>query len=383
MRPAARIGAVNDSELKYWVALQRIPGVGPIRFAALERAFPSLADAWTAPTTALVSAGLDRRAAASLVAGRSSIDPDAELDRLSKAGVRLITVRDDAYPRRLKQIHAPPPVLFVRGNILDEDERSVAVVGTRKASAYGREVAAALAGDLARAGVTVVSGLARGIDGVAHDAALAAGGRTIAVLGSGVDVIYPREHGKLAARIIEAGALISEFPLGTRPLAENFPRRNRIISGTTLGTVVIEASEGSGALITASMALEQNREVFAVPGNIFAPHSRATNDLIKASGAKLVTRVEDVLEELNLTAVDRQAEMPIDIPEPVGEESDVLKHVTFDPIHIDEITRTSGLQVTQVSGALTMLELRGRIRQVGGRNYVRLREASPPYSPAV
>ena len=374
---------MDGGELKYWIALQRIPGVGPVRFAALERAFGSLAEAWTASSEALVSAGLDRRAAGGLVSGRSRIDPDAELERLSESGVRAITSRDDEYPRRLKEIHSRPPVLFVRGEILPEDERSVAVIGSRRASPYGREVAEILAGELARSGVTVVSGLARGIDGVAHDAALSAGGRTLAVLGSGPDVIYPREHRKLADRVVEGGALVSEFPLGTRPLGANFPRRNRIISGMTLGTVVVEASEGSGALITASLALEQNREVFAVPGNVFAPNSRATNHLIKASGAKLVTRVEDILEELNLTAVDRQLELPEDIPEPAGDEADVLRHVTFDPIHVDEITRTSGKAVTEVSGALTMLELRGRIRQVGGMNYVRIRESFPPYNPAV
>jgi DNA processing protein len=374
---------VNDSELKYWVALQRIPGIGPVRFGALERAFDSLADAWTAPKSALMAAGLSSRAATKLVAGRPDVDPDGELGRLYEAGVRVLTVRDEGYPPRLKEVHARPLVLFVKGDVLPEDERSVAVVGTRKASAYGREVAAALSGDLARSGVTVVSGLARGIDGIAHDAALNAGGRTIAVLGSGLDVMYPREHEGLAERVAESGALVSEFPLGTRPSPENFPRRNRIISGMSLGTLVVEASERSGALITSSLALEQNREVFAVPGNMFDPHCRATNNLIKRSGAKLVTHVEDILEELNLTAVDRQLEMPTDISTAAEGEGDVLKHVTFDPIHIDEITRTSGLAVIEVSGALAMLELRGRIKQVGGRNYVRLRESSPPYTAAV
>ncbi len=374
---------MNDSELKYWVALQRIPRFGPVSFAALDRSFDSLADAWTASKGALIASGVDSRAASAVVSGRADIDSDAELDRLKKAGIKAVTVRDDGYPPRLKQIHARPPMLLVRGDLLPEDERSVAVVGTRKASGYGRQVAAALAGDLARAGVTVVSGLALGIDGVAHDASLEAGGRTIAILGSGLDVMYPRAHKDLAERVAESGALISEFPLGMAPLAGHFPRRNRIISGMSLGTLVVEAGERSGALITSSLALEQNREVFAVPGNIFDPQYRATNNLIKRSGAKLVTSVEDILEELNLTAVDRQLEMPTDIPDAAEDEGDVLKHVTFDPIHIDEITRTSGLGVTEVSGALTMLELRGRIRQVGGRNYVRLRESSPPSSAAI
>ena len=223
--------------------------------------------------------------------------------------------------------------------------------------------------------------MARGIDGVVHRAALESGARTIAVLGSGLDVIYPREHGSLAEQIAARGALVSEFSLGARPDAQNFPRRNRIISGMSIGTLVIEAPEDSGALLTARHALEQDREVFAVPGSILSPSSRGGNHLIRDSGAKLVTCVDDILEELNLSVVEHQIELAAFFPEDEAQ-AGVLKYVTFDPIHIDEITRNSALAASTVSGALTMMELRGLVRQVGGMNYVRLREAAAEYETA-
>ena len=226
-----------------------------------------------------------------------------------------------------------------------------------------------------------MSGLAKGIDGVAHRAALESGGRTIAALGSGLDVMYPREHGELAARIAENGAVVSEFPLGTRPDSQNFPRRNRIISGMSLGTLVAEAPESSGALLTARHALEQDREVFCVPGSILAPNSRGGNGLIRDSAAKLVTRADDIIEELNLSSVEYQIELAAFFPEDEAQAT-ALKYVTFDPIHIDEIIRNSSLPSSTVSGALTMMELRGLVRQVGGMNYVRLREASEEYQTA-
>jgi DNA processing protein len=254
----------------------------------------------------------------------------------------------------------------------------VAVVGTRKTSAYGREVAYQLSYELARSGVTIVSGLARGVDAVAHRAALEAGHRTIAVLGNGVDVMYPREHANLAAEILTNGALVSEFPLGTRPNAQNFPRRNRVMSGMTLGTVVVEADVTSGALITASHALEQNREVFAVPGNIFSPTSRGVNRLIRDSAAKLIVDYNDILEELNLSSVGRQIEMTALFPESDGE-AEILRYVTYDPVHIDEIIRSSALDISTVSGVLAMMELKGMVRQVGNMNYIRIKESSAEY----
>ncbi|MCI0439337.1 MAG: DNA-processing protein DprA, partial [Chloroflexi bacterium] len=256
---------MNDDELKYWIAFNRVPRIGRARFMLLEQRFGSMRDAWLAAASELTSAGLDARAVQMVVSRRQTIDPDAELGALSSSGARALTWHDDEYPPRLKEIYDLPPVLYVRGSLLPGDERSVSVVGTRKPSAYGREAAYRLSYDIARSGVTIVSGLARGVDAIAHRAALDAGQRTIAVMGSGVDVIYPREHTSLAEQILQNGALVSEHPLGTRPDAQHFPRRNRIMSGMTLGTVVIEASEQSGALLTANHALEQNREVFAVP----------------------------------------------------------------------------------------------------------------------
>ena len=352
--------------------------------ALMEGHFGSLAAAWRAPVAQLQESGLQRRVALHVARTRHKIDPDAELERLQRSGVTALTWHDEEYPPRLKQIYDKPPVLFMRGDLTPADERGVALVGTRRPTAYGQEVARQLTEDLARSGVTIISGLARGIDGVVHRAALDAGARTIAVLGSGVDVIYPREHGDLARRIAENGAVVSEHPLGARPDAQNFPRRNRIISGMSLGIVVVEAPESSGALLTASHALEQNREVFAVPGSVLSPSYVGGNRLIRDSGAKLVTCAEDVLEELNLQSAEpeqQQLELAAFFPEDEAQ-SAVLKYVTFDPIHIDEIIRNSALAASTVSGALTMMELQGAVRQVGGMNYVRLRESAAAYEPA-
>ena len=369
---------MQANELKYWVAFTRIPSVGRARFKILEQHFGTLEQAWHVGLSELRAAGLDSRTAHTIATRKLAIDPDAEISELSDLGVEAVTWHDPGYPPRLKEIYDLPPVLFVRGALLPEDERSIAVVGTRRATPYGREVAYQLAHDLAATGVTVVSGLARGIDGIAHRAALETGGRTIAVVANGVDVIYPREHAKLADEMVMNGAIVSEHPLGTRPQAENFPRRNRIMSGMTLGTLVVEAGEGSGALITARHALEQNREVFAVPGSVFSPGSRGTNRLIKESGAKLVSECGDILEELNLSWIGQQLDMVAMFPEE-GIESDVLRCVTFDPIHIDEVIRSSGLDIAGVSSALAMMELKGLVRQVGGMNYVRVRETSTSY----
>lgn len=369
---------MDSTELKYWVSFNRIPRIGRVRFALLERHFGSLKAAWEAGVSDLRAAGLDSRAAQLIATRKVSIDPGAELERLAAIGARAITWHDPDYPPRLKETYDPPPVLYVRGELAPEDERAVALVGTRRATAYGRQAAYRLAFDLARSGATIVSGLARGIDAIAHRAALEAGGRTIAVMGSGIDVIYPREHADLAAQIVENGALISEHSLGGRPHAQNFPRRNRIMSGMTLGTVVVEGSETSGAMITARYAIDENREVFAVPGNIFSPSSRGTNRLIRESGAKLVLDHTDVLEELNLSSAGQQIEMVALFPQD-EDEAQVLRYVTFDPVHIDEIIRSSGLPISTVSSTLAMMELKGAVKQVGGMNYIRIKEATAEY----
>ena len=366
-------------QLKYWLAFNKVRGIGRVRFKLLENHFDSMEAAWSASESELRAAGLDRRTIRSVADGRQKFDPDAEAELLLKSGARAFTWHDDDYPAQLKEIYDLPPLIYVKGNLTPDDERSVAVVGTRNPSHYGRQVAEQLVYDIASAGVTIVSGLARGVDGIAHRIALDAGQRTIAVLGSGVDIIYPREHTSLSERIAENGALISELTLGTRPDARNFPRRNRIMSGMTLGTLVIEAGARSGALITARQALEENREVFAVPGSIFSPNSEGTNRLIRESAAKLVTACEDVLEELNLSAVAQQIEMAALFPEDENE-AELLRYITFDPVHVDDVCRSSGRSAPDVSSTLAMMELKGLVRQVGGMNYVRLREVSGEYS---
>jgi DNA processing protein len=268
--------------------------------------------------------------------------------------------------------------LYVRGQLTAADEWAVALVGTRHASPYGREAARDLAAGLARSGVTVVSGLARGIDVVAHRAALEAGGRTIAVLGSGVDRVYPPEHAAVAESIARAGAVVSDYPLGTAPEAGNFPPRNRIISGLSKGVVIVEAAEVSGALITADFAAEQGRDVFAVPGSIFQRSSRGTHKLIQ-QGAKLVIGVNDVLEELNLALANEQQTVRAVLPADATE-ARLLACLSADPVHVDEIGAQAGLPIAQVSGTLALMELKGLVRQVAGMQYVLAREARASYT---
>ncbi len=369
--------AAPDADLPYWLAFHRIPGVGRLRFAQLQRHFPSLAEAWSAPRSDLVAAGLDGRIVSAIVARRDAIEPEREIERLQRHGVRAITWADPAYPPPLREIHDPPVVLYLRGELTAADEWSVTIVGTRKVTAYGRTIANEIAGELARSRVTVVSGLARGVDGIAHAAALDAGGRTIAVLGSGPDVIYPPEHSRLADRIIESGALVTDYPLGTQPRGDYFPRRNRILAGLSLGTLIIEGDMKSGAMITAKLALEQNREVFAVPGSILSPQSRGPNWIIQ-QGAKLVRSVSDILEELNLTMAERQLELVEALPLDETEAA-LLRHLSAEPAHIDDVRREADLPIQSVSSALAMLELKGMVRQVGNMNFVRVRETAERY----
>lgn len=365
------------SDARYWVGFTLIPGIGRAKFSQMEQRFGDLQRAWHATAAELRMAGLDNRSIEAIVARRPKISLDAEMERLERYKVKVLTWKDPAYPSRLKEIYDLPPVLFVRGSFAAEDEWSLAMVGTRRPTYYGREVTEQIAGDLARNGITIVSGLARGIDATAHRVALDAGGRSIAVFGCGLDIVYPSDHVKLAREIMERGALVSEFPLGTRPKADNFPRRNRIMSGVSLGVLVVEAGEGSGALITAGLALEQNREVFAVPGSVLSPASRGTNRLIQ-EGAKLVRDSYDILEELNLTMAVQQLEMRELLPA-TETESLILKCLSTEPTHIDEVGRQCGLPISTVSSTLAMMELKGAVKQVGGMNYILTREAREEY----
>ena len=368
---------MSDKDIKYRVGFSLIPRIGRVRTNQMESYFGSLEAAWEAPAAELKHAGLDSSAINAITTWRPKISLEAEMEKLARCGVKVFSCHDPGYPSRLKEIYDYPPLLYVRGSLLPEDEWCIAVVGTRRATVYGRQVTEEIVTDLVQSKITIVSGLAKGIDSVAHQSALAAGGRSLAVFACGLDLVYPSENADLARRIMSQGALVSEYPLGTRPRADNFPRRNRIMSGMSLGVLVVEAGETSGAIITAHMALEQNREVFAIPGSILSPASRGTNHLIQ-EGAKLVHDYTDILEELNLMTVARQMEMKEVIPAS-EDESLLLKHLGAEPTHIDEVCRTSGLPVATVSSTLAMMELKGLVKQLGPMSYALAREVRQEY----
>jgi DNA processing protein len=363
--------------LAYWIGFNKVRGIGPARLRALLDALGSVEAAWHAPADALCEVGLDRRSLANLIQARTDLDLAAEMARVTDAGVDVMTWGDPRYPERLMAINDPPPVLYIRGELLPNDDWAVAMVGTRHASSYGKEAARVIATDLARAGATIVSGLARGIDAQVHRAAIEADGRTLAVLGSGVDIIYPWENLKLAQEIAARGAIISEYPLGTQPEANNFPPRNRIISGLSRGVIVVEAAEKSGALITAEYAADQGRDVFAVPGSIFQRGCLGTNRLIR-DGATPVLSAGDVLEALNLTSVPQQVQAHMLFPTDATEAL-LLDQLAEDPAHVDEVSRATGLPIATVTSTLALMELKGMVRHTGSMSYVRAREAGPVY----
>jgi len=365
-------------DLRYWLGFNLVRGIGPVRLRALLGAFGDVQTAWEASEAELRRVGLDQRTLQNLLQARRQVDLEQLQRKVEAAGVQVLTWEEAAYPALLQQLVDAPPVLFVKGELTPSDEWAVALVGTRKPTAYGREAARLLATELARNGVTVVSGLARGIDGIAHQAALDAGGRTLAVLGSGLDEIYPQEHRALAERIAANGALLSDYPLGTRPEATNFPPRNRIISGLSLGVVVVEAGLTSGALITADFAADQGREVFAVPGSILGTASAGCNRLLR-DGAHVVTEVGDILETLSLDQLAaKQAAREVLPANPT--EAKVLAQLSVEPAYVDDVARGAGLPVETVSSALVMMELKGMVRQVGMLQYVVAREPEEPYS---
>jgi DNA processing protein len=367
-----------SDQKRYWIGFNLVKGIGAARFRLLQNAFGDLAAAWEASPQALRHAGLGPKSIETLVKVRSSVSLEMIEARIEAQGIQVLTWDEDDYPHRLKEIDQPPPVLYVRGTLCPEDEWAVAVVGTRKVTAYGRQVAEEVTLALAGQGVTVVSGLARGVDSVAHAAALNAGGRTLAVLGSGVDRVYPPENRPLGEKIARSGALISDYAPGTEPDGANFPARNRIISGLSLATVVVEAGERSGALITARFAADQGREVFAVPGSITAPQSVGTNRLIQ-QGARPLLDIREVLETLNLTRVTEHRAARKALPgDPT--EAKLLSILRSEPQHVDEIRHLADLPIEQVSAALALMELKGMVRQVGGMQYVVLREAPASYA---
>ncbi len=369
------------SARKYWLAFNAVNGVGPVRVRALLQHFGDLEHAWHATETDLRAAGLDRRTVANLLRARHNLQPEAIEARLEALGARAITLQDADYPPLLKEIPDAPPVLYIKGTLQAADRWAVAFVGTRRATVYGREMTRRLVEPLVGAGITIISGLALGIDAAAHRAALEAGGRTVAVLGCGIDRVYPPEHRQLAAAITKHGALVTEFPPGTPPEAKNFPVRNRIISGLALGVVVAEAPKRSGALLTANVAAEQGRMVFAVPGNVTASSSTGANLLLR-DGATIVLSAQDILDGLNLdyTAVETRSQVQALVPDdPI--EAQLAALLSDDPTHIDELYRRSGLPFAQVSSTLALMELKGLVERHEGMYYTLARGGGERYRP--
>jgi DNA processing protein len=349
----------------HWFALRSVPGVGNILYKRLIQQFGTPEKALQQPSDALCRVpGISPALAEAIRRHARSAFADVESDRFSRSHARLVTLNCPDYPHLLREISDPPPYLYLYGT-LNPEECCVAIVGSRRSSTYGRHVTERLARELAERGVTVVSGLARGIDTSAHQGALDGGGRTIGVLGCGIDILYPPENRELTARMAQRGAVLTEFPFGTAPLAENFPRRNRIVSGLVSGVLVVEASESSGSLITARLALDQGRDVFAIPGNINSSVSRGTNLLIR-EGAKLVMGIDDILEELPAWK-GTPVKAPQAAPQVSPAEEKVWRTLGETPLHIDEITVKSSLTVGEVSAILLRLELRGLVTQLPGK----------------
>jgi DNA processing protein len=362
---------------KYWVWLSAIPKVGARRCIKLLEHFKEPKGIWEASKDELLTLQfMNEETIYQVLNKRYRQEAEKHVENIIKQKISIVTIKSEVYPYYLKNIHDPPIVLYTNGG-LNIDEKFVAVVGSRKASSYGLEVAQRISNELSGLGITVVSGMARGIDSSAHNGALKAEGRTIAILGCGPDIVYPSENKALMDRIRQSGAVISEYLPGTQPVPQNFPARNRIISGLSLGVVVVEAGIKSGSLITADFALEQGREVFAVPGNINSLNSKGTNRLIK-DGAKIVTCIDDIIEELNVSVQKnsrssgaRKSIINFDSLE--KDELGIVKQLEVEEMHIDRLAAMSGLSMHVINSTLIILEMKGIIEQIPGK-IIRLRE---------
>jgi DNA processing protein len=360
----------NSDHLKYWVAYSKIPQIGPIHFKRLADYFIDMETAWKARPNELMKAGIERDLASKIITSRDEVSPDEELEKMKNKGVEAVPITSNNYPKRLKEIYNPPPLLYFRGSLDFLKNNCIAVVGTRKFSPYGKQAVEELTSELARSGITIISGLALGIDSLAHKATLSSKGKTIAVLGSAVnkECVYPSTNRHIANEILESGgAILSEYPVGTMPTKYTFPMRNRIVSGLSLGILVIEAPESSGTLITAKYALDQNRDIFSVPGGIYNNNSSGTNNLIK-QGAKIVTCANDILEELNIQMVFKEIEKKITASN--NEEGIILDILSKEPTHIDKIKVSSKLNINALSSTLTIMEIKGMVKDMGGKNYI-------------
>ncbi len=356
--------------LESWIALSLVPEVGPVTFRKLLSLYSDPARVFRAPFRELSAIeGVGEKKAKNITDFSGWKHAEEQVKQLERCSARVVTFRDTDYPSMLRQTEDAPVLLYVRGSIQEEDRFAIAIVGSRRLSPYGKQVTEMLSSELSRSGFTVVSGMARGIDTVAHTSSITSGGRTIAVLGSGIDRAYPPENRGLMKRITASGYVVSEFPCGTEPNRENFPRRNRLISGLSMGVVIVEAAAGSGALITAGAALEQNREVFAVPGNITSPNSAGTNDLIKKSGAKLIQKPDDIIEELAPMLrgfVKTGKKLNVAVTE---EEQRLCDILSGEPVHVDTLSRELSLPPAATLTALLGLEIKGIVRQADGKRF--------------
>ncbi len=355
--------------------LSSVYRIGPTKIRALVAHFETAAEALEASPLELIRVPGITKALATSIAHREDDEEfaDDQIQRADKLGARIITIWDKDYPELLKKIYDPPALLYQLGEVTPKDRQAIAIVGTRLPTHYGQQVAESFSQELSRLGITIVSGLARGIDTIAHSAALRAGGRTLAVIGSGLDVPYPPENSNLLDQIADEGAVVSEFPMGTKPDAINFPRRNRIISGLSLGTLVVESAEDGGAMITASTALDQDREVFAIPGNINEKRSSGPHTLIKEGRAKLVNCIEDILAELNLRldkgALKKEERPPVQLS--IFEQK-IYELLSNEPIHIDDLAELADKSTSDVLVNLLSLEFKGLIRQLPGKMFVKM-----------
>lgn len=356
-----------NNQKKFIIALNLVPQIGPKRINILMNYFGDLKKVWESNASDFKAAGLDKGSSSELERHIKLSDPEKEAAKLERLQIKTVSIDEAGYPKRLKEIYLPPPLLYYKGTLEGTDENSISIVGARKVTSYGKEVTKAFAYDLASMGITIVSGLALGVDTEAHQAALNAKGRTIAVLGCGVDKIYPYSNINLAKKIIENGAVLSEYPPGTEPLKQHFPARNRIIAGLSLGTLVTEASEKSGSLITAGFALEQGKEIFAIPGNIYNINSAGPNNLIKM-GAKAVSSAQDILNEFGLENIKGREETKKIFPSSPEEEK-ILRILETEPQHIDVIIKESCIEARAVSSTITIMELKGKLKHLGGMVY--------------
>jgi DNA processing protein len=363
---------MRKEDMKFLIALSYFRKFGPVSLKKLKNHFPSWQKVFTAPSSELIRAGIEEKVAAEFVANRAKLSPDEIIANLDRENIQTVSLEDDEYPPSLKEIFYPPFLLFYKGNLATDNLKTLAVVGARKCTYYGQQIIEKIIPPLVKHQILIISGLAIGIDSLAQVATVKAGGRTIGVLGSGIDraSIYPAQNQRLADQIIASGgAIVSEFPTGTPPLPQNFPQRNRIIAGLAQATLVVEANDKSGSLITARYALEEGREVLAVPGNIFSPASEGPNKLIK-SGAKPIFSADDILESFGIYEEKKPEKKSRNLDNFNLDERKILAKLSSEPTHLDELARATQLDTKIINSTLTILEIKKAVKNVGGGNYI-------------